>query len=116
MDSCAEPPVPAHAADRTTHTYAWCQDCTRRVQGRLAQTRPEQEILPLPGIDGWRVHPTLPIPSDLPRTKEAPVPGSLLLHRPLRNQSGRQKKKPCDSRQESGGRWAKYKEGSGPRM
>ena len=24
-------------------------------------------------FDGWRVHPTLPIPSDLPRTKEAPV-------------------------------------------
>ena len=24
-------------------------------------------------FDGWREHPTLPIPSDLPRTKEAPV-------------------------------------------
>jgi len=24
-------------------------------------------------FDGWRVHPTLPIPSNLPRTKEAPV-------------------------------------------
>ena len=24
-------------------------------------------------FDGWRVHPTLTIPSNLPRTKEAPV-------------------------------------------
>ena len=42
----------------------------------VAQTGPEQEILPLVGMycfDGWRVHPTLPIPSNLPRTKEAPV-------------------------------------------
>jgi len=42
----------------------------------VAQTGPDQEILPLSGMyffDGWRVHPTLPIPSNLPRTKEAPV-------------------------------------------
>ena len=42
----------------------------------VAQTGPEQEILSLPGIyffDGWRVHPTLPIPDHLPRAKEAPV-------------------------------------------
>ena len=42
----------------------------------MAQTGPDQEILPLSGIyffDGWRVHPTLPIPGHLPRTKEAPV-------------------------------------------
>ena len=28
----------------------------------------------------------------------------------------RSERHPCDSRQESGGRWAKYKAGSGPRM
>ena len=42
----------------------------------LAQAGPEQEITPLPGIyffDGWRVHPTLVIPANLPSTKEAPV-------------------------------------------
>ena len=42
----------------------------------LAQAGPEQEITPLPGIyffDGWRVHPTLVIPANLPITKEAPV-------------------------------------------
>ena len=42
----------------------------------LAQAGPEQEITPLPGIyffDGWRVHPALVIPADLPSTKEAPV-------------------------------------------
>ena len=42
----------------------------------MAQTGPDQEIIPLSGMyffDGWRVHPTLPIPSNLPRTKEAPV-------------------------------------------
>ena len=42
----------------------------------VAQTGSDQEIIPLPGIyffDGWRVHPTLTIPSNLPRTKEAPV-------------------------------------------
>ena len=46
---------------------------TRRV---LAQAGPEQEITPLPGIyffDGWRVHPTLVFPANLPSTKEAPV-------------------------------------------
>ena len=42
----------------------------------VAQTGPEQEILSLSGMyffDGWRVHPTLPIPDHLPRAKEAPV-------------------------------------------
>ena len=44
----------------------------------LAQAGPDQEITPLPGIyffDGWRVHPTLVIPANLPSTKEAPVYG-----------------------------------------
>ena len=47
----------------------------------VAQTGPEQEILSLPGIyffDGWRLHPTLPIPDHLPRAKEAPVQGTAL--------------------------------------
>ena len=44
----------------------------------LPQTGPSQEITPLPGIyffDGWRVQPTLDIPSNLPSTKEAPAYG-----------------------------------------
>ena len=47
----------------------------------VAQTGPEQEIRSLPGIyffDGWRLHPTLPIPDNLPRAKEAPVQGVAL--------------------------------------
>ena len=47
-----------------------------------AQTGPEQEILPLSGMyffDGWRVHPTLPISSNLPRTKKRQSGISLLL-------------------------------------
>ena len=42
----------------------------------MPQAGPEREIAPLPGIyffDGWRVHPTLVIPANLPSTKEAPV-------------------------------------------
>ena len=45
------------------------QDCTRRVTDRSwHRPGPDQEIIPLPGIyffDGWRVHPTLTIPSNL---------------------------------------------------
>ena len=47
----------------------------------MAQTGPEQEILPLPGIyffDGWRAHPRLPISGHLPRTKDAPVQDTVL--------------------------------------
>ena len=58
------------------HMSACLPDCTKRTGQVVAQTGSEQEILPLPGIyffDGWRVHPMLPIPGHLPRTKEAPV-------------------------------------------
>ena len=69
----------AYAADRTNRPTYVCLPSglynagTGRV---LAQAGPEQEITPLLGIyffDGWRVHPTLVIPANLPITKEAPV-------------------------------------------
>ena len=69
----------AYAADRTPFPTYVCLPSglyKARTGQIVAQTGPEQEILPLPGMyffDGWRVHPTLPISSNLPRTKEAPV-------------------------------------------
>ena len=71
----------AYAADRTPRPTYVCLPSglyharTGRV---LPQTGPSQEITPLPGIyffDGWRVQPTLDIPSNLPSTKEAPAYG-----------------------------------------
>ena len=50
--------------------------CIMRAAGRiLQQSRPNQEVMPLPGIyffDGWRVRPCMDIPTDLPRTKDPP--------------------------------------------
>ena len=69
----------AYAADRTTRPTYVCLPSglyNARTGRVLAQSGPEQEITPLPGIyffDGWRVHPTLEIPTNLPSTKEAPV-------------------------------------------
>ena len=69
----------AYAADRTNRPTYVCLPSglyNARAGRVLAQAGPEQEITPLPGIyffDGWRVHPTLVIPADLPSTKEAPV-------------------------------------------
>ena len=59
----------AYAADRTPRPTYVCLP---------PQTGPSQEITPLPGIyffDGWRVQPTLDIPSNLPSTEEAPAHG-----------------------------------------
>jgi len=72
-------------------------------------------------FDGWRVHPTLPIPSNPPRTKEAPVRDithatSSASAEPTRTEEEEEVRHPCDSRQESGGRCAKHKAGSCPRM
>ena len=69
----------AYAADRAPFPTYVCLPSglyKARTGQVVAQTGPDQEILPLSGIyffDGWRVHPTLPIPGHLPRTKEAPV-------------------------------------------
>ena len=69
----------AYAADRTPFPTYVCLPSglyKARTGQVVAQTGPEQEIRSLPGIyffDGWRVHPTLPIPDHLPRAKEAPV-------------------------------------------
>ena len=117
----------AYAADRTPFPTYVCLPSglyKARTGQIVAQAGPEQEILPLPGMyffDGWRVHPTLPIPSNLPRTKEAPVrditPATPSAQYGINSVArGRSERHPCDSRQESGGRWAKYKAGSGPRM
>ena len=74
----------AYAADRTPFPTYVCLPSglyKARTGQIVAQTGPEQEILSLPGIyffDGWRLHPKLPIPDDLPRAKEAPVQGTTL--------------------------------------
>ena len=74
----------AYAADRTPFPTYVCLASglyKARTGQVVAQTGPEQEILSLPGIyffDGWRLHPTLPIPDHLPRAKEAPVQGTAL--------------------------------------
>ena len=71
----------AYAADRTNRPTYVCLLAglyNARAGRVLAQSGPDQEITPLPGIyffDGWRVHPTLVIPANLPSTKEAPVCG-----------------------------------------
>ena len=71
----------AYAADRTNRPTYVCLPSglyNARAGRVLAQAGPDQEITPLPGIyffDGWRVHPTLVIPANLPSTKEAPVCG-----------------------------------------
>ena len=75
--------------------YAYAADCTpypsyvclpsglykARTGQAVSRMGPHQEIIPLPGIyffDGWRVHPTLTIPADLPHTKDIPVKGTSL--------------------------------------
>ena len=69
----------AYAADRTPFPTYVCLPSglyKARTGQVVAQAGPEQEIRSLPGIyffDGWRVHPTLPIPDHLPRATEAPV-------------------------------------------
>ena len=70
----------AYAADRTPFpTYVCLPSGLYKAAywaGLWRRPARDQEILPLSGIyffDGWRVHPTLPIPGHLPRTKEAPV-------------------------------------------
>ena len=90
----------AYAADRTPFPTYVCLPSglyKARTGQIVAQTGPDQEILPLSGIyffDGWRVHPTLPIPGHLPRTKERQSKISLRLHLHLvQNQLGRRKKK-----------------------
>ena len=101
----------------------------------VAQTGPEQEILSLPGIyffDGWRIHPTLPIPDHLPSAKEAPVqdvgltapaPGTeptRSLEEEARDiPAAAAKNQPEDgptTRRAAVRRWANYKESSSPRM
>ena len=65
------PPTPSWLPPgRSTRSIAW------HVANWAARVNLDQEITPLPGIyffDGWRVHPTLVIPANLPSTKEAPV-------------------------------------------
>ena len=72
----------AYAADctPTLHMYACHLACTKPATDRLCRVlAPAREIIPLRGIyffDGWRVHPTLTIPEDLPHTQETPVKGN----------------------------------------
>ena len=51
-----------------------------RTGRTVERVGPRQEIIPLPGIhffDGWRVHPSLTIPTNLPQTQDAlPIKGT----------------------------------------
>ena len=121
----AEVVLYAFAADRTPYPTYVClpSGCTKRAMDRLwgkpALTR-KSYLSGMYFFDGWRVHPTLPIPSNLPRTKKRQSEISLTPHpQPVRSQPGRRRRSerhPSDSRQESGGRRTKYKAGSCPRM
>ena len=71
----------AYAADRSSRPTYVCLPSglyNARTGHILQQAGPSQEVTPLPGIyffDGWRVQPTLNIPTDLPSTTEAPAEG-----------------------------------------
>ena len=117
----------AYAADRTPFPTYVCLPSglyKARTGQVVAQTGPDQEILPLSGIyffDGWRVHPTLPIPGHLPRTKEAPVqdiaptapaPGT----EPTRSPEEEARDILATAAKNQAEDGPKYKEGSSPRM
>ena len=74
----------AYAADCTPYpTYVCLPSGLYKARNGqvVSRTGPTREILPLPGIyffDGWRVHPTLTLPADLPQTKDTPVRGTTL--------------------------------------
>ena len=117
----------AYAADRTPFPTYVCLPSglyKARTGQVVAQTGPEQEILSLPGIyffDGWRLHPTLPIPDHLPRAKEAPVQDIALTApapgtEPKRSPEEEARDILANSCQESARRWAKHKKSSSPRM
>jgi len=71
----------AYAADRSSKPTYVCLPSglyNARTGRILRQSKPSQEVTPLPGIyffDAWRAHPTLDIPSNLPNTQKAPAEG-----------------------------------------
>ena len=86
----------AYATDRSSRpTYVCLPSGLYDARtGRIVErTGPSQEITPLPGIyffDGWRAHPTLDIPTDLPSTREEPAYGVIAApHQPLRGEPSR---------------------------
>ena len=68
----------AYAADHSSRPTYVClpSGLYHARSGRiLQQSGPNQEVMPLPGIyffDGWRVRPSMDIPTDLPRTRDPP--------------------------------------------
>ena len=72
----------AYAADCTPHPTYVCLPSgiyKARTGRTVERVGPRQEIIPLPGIyffDGWRVHPCLTIPANLPQTQDAPIKGT----------------------------------------
>ena len=72
----------AYAADCTPHPTYVCLPSglyKARTGRSVERMGSQQEIIPLPGIyffDGWRVHPSLIIPANLPQTPDAPVKGT----------------------------------------
>ena len=69
----------AYAADCTPHpTYVLLPSGLHKARTGdiVPRAGPTREIIPLPGIyffDGWRTHPTLTIPDNLPQTQDMPV-------------------------------------------
>ena len=71
----------AHLGPRTSACLGIYSTRSGRI---LEQAGQFQEITPLPGInflDGWRVQPTLNIPTNLPITKDAPCGTSIFQYR-----------------------------------
>ena len=67
---------PANRTPRPTYVCLPSGLYNARTGHILAQSGQHREITPLPGIfffDGWRVQPTLNIPTNLPETTDAPV-------------------------------------------
>ena len=96
----AEVVLYAYAADRTPYPTYVClpSGLYKARNGQIvAQTSPDQEIIPLSGMyffDGWQVHPTLPIPVIYHAPKKRQSEISLTPHpQPVRSQPGHQKKK-----------------------
>ena len=112
-------------AHPSPHMYVCLQDCTRHVLDRLwrrpaliRKSYPCQVCTSL--MDGGYIQRYQSLGTyHTPKKRQSRI--SLRPHLQLvRNQGPvarrRSERHPCDSRQEPGGRWAEYKEGSGPRM
>ena len=71
--SCMPMRLTAH---HIRHMCCYRQACQARTGDLVPRHGPTREIIPLPGMyffDGWRIHPILKIPDNLPQTQDMPV-------------------------------------------